>query len=220
MIRPIGRNVALGALAAVLLAGAGVWGQVITPASPPADRTPATNPAQVRPKTRVTNCLKGGCHTKERNFAYVHGPAAVGACEMCHSYDDPAKHTFKLKQAKNRLCDFCHIGRDSGLVVHKPVKQGQCLDCHHPHGATSRELLRKGDAGTLCMSCHDDVTRGRKNAHGPVRTGSCNACHKSHASMYPKLLMTDQRRACLREGLLQCLTQLVGVGQGFAPHTE
>ncbi|MHC4716434.1 MAG: cytochrome c3 family protein [Planctomycetota bacterium] len=197
MIRRTPRQTALAVIGAVLLAAAGVWGQASSPGETTVNKAAATQAALVRPKTRVTNCLAGGCHAKERNFRYVHGPVLVGACEMCHAYVAPNKHTFTLKQAKHRLCSFCHIGRDSGVVVHEPVQQGQCLSCHHPHGAASRELLRKGDIGTLCLSCHDNVMRDRKNAHGPVRTGSCGACHRSHASMYANLLMTDPRRLCL-----------------------
>ena len=178
---------ALG-LAAILLAA------LATGTAAPAS-APATSPA--RPDKRTTTCIDAECHVKERKFAFVHGPTAVGACEVCHVYVDEKKHTFKLKRTNEKLCDFCHIGRAEGQVVHKPVSQGQCLACHDPHGSASREMLRKGDTAKLCADCHDDVTRGRKHAHGPVGTGACNACHNSHTAPYPKLLIGQGKQLCL-----------------------
>jgi len=153
--------------------------------------------AAKRPTTRVLNCVNGGCHSKERDFKFVHGPSAVGACTMCHVYDDSAKHTFKLKRANEDLCNFCHIARNEGKVVHKPVAQGQCLSCHNPHGGTSRQLFRKDGLDKLCVSCHDSVTRGRKHVHGPVAAKGCTACHKSHSSKHGKLLVAEGRDLCL-----------------------
>ena len=181
----------------ILYTGAATLGQDGPKARARGADTARTAPAAARPKTRVAKCLNDTCHADHRKFKFLHGPSLVGACEMCHTYVDPAKHTFKLKRPKDRLCDFCHIGQTEGLYVHKPVKQGQCLGCHNPHGSSNRELLRKGDVGALCTSCHDKVTRGKKFVHGPVRTGSCAACHRSHASMYPKLLPSPKQRLCL-----------------------
>ena len=167
------------------------------PAAAKRGASAAASPASIRPTQRVRQCFSDGCHANYRDFKFLHGPVAVGACQMCHSYVDPKKHTFELKRKGEKLCEFCHIGRAEGEVVHEPVKQGQCLACHDPHGGPNRELLLKGGLGELCNSCHDDVMRGRKNAHGPVGTGSCAVCHRSHASEHPKLLVAEGRQLCL-----------------------
>ncbi len=69
MIGRTGGHLALAATGAVLLAAAGVWGQA---SGQPEAATEAatTQAANVRPKTRVSNCLTGGCH----RFAKVRHP--------------------------------------------------------------------------------------------------------------------------------------------------
>ena len=158
---------------------------------------PSPSAKSERPTTRTKDCLSGGCHSDTQDHKILHGPTAVGACRMCHAYDDVKKHTFKSKRPNEKLCDFCHIGHTSGEVIHKPVQEGQCLECHDPHGGTNKQLLRADDLQSLCKKCHDDVTRGQRYMHGPVGTGSCAACHDSHASRYPKLLSAPARELCI-----------------------
>lgn len=184
----------VGALSVALLGI--VSAQDTAPAGGGANAVVARGAAK-RPTTRVLNCVNGGCHAKQRDFKYVHGPSAVGACAMCHVYVDPAKHTFKLKRVNQDLCNFCHIARNEGEVVHKPVEQGQCLGCHNPHGGEDRKMFRQGARDKVCVSCHDNVTRSRKHVHGPVAASGCSVCHKSHSSKHAKLLVAEGRDLCL-----------------------
>jgi predicted CXXCH cytochrome family protein len=151
-----------------------------------------------RPVVPVKNCIQGECHAKERNYKFQHGPAALGACDVCHMPADEKNHTYTLKQKDKALCDFCHVEKlAAAKVVHKPVADGQCLGCHNPHGSGVKAMLRRDDLGKLCADCHKDVTQGRKHVHGPVAAGSCAACHNAHRSDLPKLLVGQGRELCL-----------------------
>lgn len=178
----------VGALAAAAALGCVMIG--VSLAAP----APAAN---VRPTARVANCTEGECHAKQRQYKFLHGPAAVGACDACHAYVDEQKHTFQMKRAEKDLCGFCHVGMLAGQVVHKPIKEGQCLGCHDPHGSANREMLRSENMGQLCKNCHGDVTKGRKNVHGPAVSGNCAACHNAHTSDHPHLLVAEGRALCL-----------------------
>jgi predicted CXXCH cytochrome family protein len=162
-----------------------------------AEAAPDAASSVQRPTERKMNCTEGQCHAKQRDFKFLHGPAAVGACDACHTYADEKKHTFQMKRADRDLCGFCHVGKQVGKVIHKPIMEGQCLGCHNPHGAPNREMLRSTDMGKLCASCHGDVTKGRSHMHGPVASGNCATCHNSHASDFPKLLVAEGRAICL-----------------------
>jgi predicted CXXCH cytochrome family protein len=121
-----------------------------------------TMPPDQRPTTRVTDCTTGGCHADVIKFQYLHAPVAVDACEICHVYDDPAQHRFKLiEQHDNEpICSFCHIGKTTfgrgdnwvGLHVHEPVQEGDCIACHNPHGSNLRNLIAADTVGTLCSA--------------------------------------------------------------------
>ena len=151
-----------------------------------------------RPVVAIKNCTQGECHAKERGYKFLHGPTALGACDVCHAPADEAKHTFSLKQKDKALCDFCHVEKMAAAkVVHKPVAEGQCLSCHNPHGSAVKAMLRQENMSKLCGECHQDVTKQRKHVHGPVAAGSCAACHNGHRSDYPKLLVGQGRDLCL-----------------------
>jgi predicted CXXCH cytochrome family protein len=169
----------MGLMLAMVWAGS-AWGQVPKPGGP------------------MKNCTEGQCHTKERNFKILHGPTALGACDVCHATDDAKEHTFKLKQKDKALCDFCHVDKVvAAKVMHKPVEEGKCLSCHNPHGSANKSMLRKDTPSALCADCHKDLTKDRKNVHGPVASGSCAACHNSHGSDHKKLLVAEGRELCL-----------------------
>ena len=70
-----------------------------------------------RPVAPVKNCAQGECHAKERNYKFQHGPAALGACDVCHMPADEKKHTFTLKQKDKALCDFCHVEKMAAAKV-------------------------------------------------------------------------------------------------------
>jgi predicted CXXCH cytochrome family protein len=181
----------------------------------------------VRPTTRANDCSAGGCHAKDLEFRFLHAPAAVGACDVCHVYDDVAKHTFKLKHTGAAMCDFCHIGKsvpgdpglgrvgtgraatpgapgeaDAGreavlLHVHDPVMKGECTSCHNPHGSNIRRLINADTVGQMCLSCHESATT-HAHQHTPVAQGDCTSCHRAHTSMYAGLLVAKGQDLCLR----------------------
>lgn len=156
------------------------WGQMEKPAGP------------------VKNCTQGQCHAQQRSYKVLHGPTALGACDVCHIPADEKNHTFSLKQKDKALCDFCHVDKAAAArVTHKPVAEGQCLSCHNPHGSSNRAMLRRDEMAGLCADCHKDVTQGRKHVHGPVASGSCAACHQAHGSDHRKLLVGEGRDLCL-----------------------
>ncbi len=158
-------------------------------------------PGQLQPPTtRVTNCTNSGCHAAQIDHEFLHGPAAAGACDVCHVYSDEAAHRFALKRTGAQMCAFCHIGKTDvgGLQVHEPVKKGECLSCHNPHGSRTPMMLRGKSTGEMCLSCHDQVIADRPHVHTPVGEGDCLGCHRAHSSMLPNLLVDQGRSLCLR----------------------
>jgi predicted CXXCH cytochrome family protein len=166
-----------------------------------------------RPTTRTSDCSAGGCHAKELEFRFLHAPAAVGACDVCHVYDDVTQHTFKLKHTGAAMCDFCHIGKsvpgDPGLGrtgpgrehislhVHDPVMKGECTACHNPHGSNIRRLVNANSVGDMCLSCHASAAE-HLHKHTPVAQGDCTSCHRAHTSMYSGLLVAQGQDLCMR----------------------
>lgn len=149
------------------------------------------------PVTKVLDCTNAGCHAKQLDHQFLHGPTAVHACDSCHEYVDPAKHSFQLKRQGRDLCTFCHIDKTGteGPVVHAPVAKGDCLACHDPHGGASAPLLKKDPMPVLCADCHKDVLNG-SHIHGPAAT-DCTACHKAHTSDHKKLLILEGKDLCI-----------------------
>ncbi|MFO8015059.1 MAG: cytochrome c3 family protein [Phycisphaerae bacterium] len=180
--------------AVVILAGAALAAVLAGHLSgKPADPEPEVR----RPTERLTNCTEGNCHAEQRDHRFLHGPTAIGACDSCHVYAEPAKHTFRYKREGPDLCGFCHVGQQTGRYIHQPIEDGRCVDCHDPHGAANREMVRAETVGDLCASCHADVIRGREHAHGPVASGNCSACHNSHASDFDHLLTGEGHDFCI-----------------------
>jgi predicted CXXCH cytochrome family protein len=178
------------AFIAVLLASAGAWA-VAQPQS--------ADPANIRPADRTPNCTIGGCHAKEMNHKFQHGPTAVSACDACHQYADASAHTFKLRAQGRDLCTFCHINKQGseGPFSHKPFADGECIKCHDPHGAEVRFNLRKPDVNSLCLSCHEKVLAGHPSVHQAVTEKNCTGCHKPHTAEHTKLLVKEPRDLCL-----------------------
>jgi len=150
------------------------------------------------PTTRVSDCTTGGCHAPITDHQVMHGPAAIGACDACHEYDDPAQHTFVLQRQGSDMCAFCHIGADTTdqPVLHKPFQDGDCTGCHNPHGGASKPFLKTPVLSDLCAQCHVDVLSG-KYVHGPAAAGECLACHGAHAGSHKYLLPAEGRDLCL-----------------------
>ena len=152
---------------------------------------------QAQPTAKVMNCLESGCHTKQVSAPFLHGPTAVGACDSCHEYADPAKHTFTLKRQGRELCAFCHIDQ-TGLEFphgHEPVIKGDCISCHNPHGGETRRLLSKPTVNGLCISCHQQTMAG-SHSHKPAAE-DCTSCHAAHSAPHEKLLKTASKALCL-----------------------
>jgi predicted CXXCH cytochrome family protein len=149
------------------------------------------------PTTRVLDCTTSGCHAKEMDHKFLHGPTAVQACEACHEYKDPARHSFELKRQGKDLCAFCHIDKSGteAPVVHAPVAKGDCTSCHDPHGSNVRRLLKRDTVPALCSTCHGDVLKG-SHVHKPA-TEDCTSCHKAHTSDHAKLLIAEKRDLCI-----------------------
>jgi predicted CXXCH cytochrome family protein len=151
----------------------------------------------IPPSERVRDCTTSGCHSKTLEHTVLHGPTAVGACEMCHNYADPAKHTFVVKREGRELCDFCHIDRfDLALpVVHDPIAKGECLKCHEPHGGPDHRLLRWPTLAANCAQCHPDTLKG-SHVHEPAAKDRCSDCHGPHTAEHAGLLTLPRDQLC------------------------
>jgi predicted CXXCH cytochrome family protein len=154
-------------------------------------------PANQRPTVATRNCTTSGCHADQLNHKLLHGPTAVGACDVCHQLKDPAQHTFQLKREGRELCSFCHVDRTAadGPVVHKPVADGACVSCHNPHGSDVKPMLRQNTLNAQCLQCHTQVMQG-SHAHKPANE-SCTACHQAHSAPHQKLLRVQKDQLCV-----------------------
>ncbi|MCB9839035.1 MAG: hypothetical protein H6813_06825 [Phycisphaeraceae bacterium] len=152
---------------------------------------------QQRPATRVLGCLDGGCHGETQAYPFLHGPNAIGACDACHEYQDPERHTFVNKRPGSALCSFCHVGADAqiGDFAHEPFARGECAGCHNPHGATDKRFLRAGSVAATCLGCHTQ-TVAESHVHTPVAQGECLVCHLPHSADFPRLLTMPAETIC------------------------
>jgi len=139
------------------------------------------------------SCVTAKCHANMGKEKYVHGPASVGQCTICHV--PTAKHEFKAIKNVGKICNECHDKEFTGKVVHPPVKEGNCTGCHDPHQSPYQFMLR-GDGENLCFLCHDKKLTAGKFVHGPVAVGGCSVCHQPHESDYPKLLNNEGNNVC------------------------
>jgi predicted CXXCH cytochrome family protein len=82
------------------------------------------------------------CHPDFIKGAYSHGPAAVGACTICHVPHN-SQYAKLLKKSKKEICDTCHTEKRLALGLHNTVKNKNifCTDCHNPHGGDNRFFL-------------------------------------------------------------------------------
>lgn len=190
-----------GAIAAAQPAGQPAASIPVQPTGTAGGALPASTP----PTTRVNGCTTSGCHSAQLKHEFLHGPTAVQACDVCHEWVDPAKHSFSLKRTGKDLCSFCHIDKtgQEGPVVHAPVAKGECTGCHDPHGSTTPLMLKKGTIAEMCTSCHTK-TISASHVHGPAAT-ECTACHQAHTAQHKNLLNTEGRALCL-----SCHEQLAG----------
>jgi len=149
------------------------------------------------------------CHEEQKkNYAdnkYLHGPIAMGRCNMCHN---PHGSNFKyfLQKEKSALCIECHEMQTllKKPNTHKPVVKEGCIFCHNPHGS-KYPLLLASEVKELCLKCHPKTEEQKSNhpvtghpvsaakdPHNPERPFSCVSCHNPHASDFDKMLPVEE----------------------------
>lgn len=142
------------------------------------------------------SCLSDGCHADIGQLPQVHGPVAIGACEVCHQAVAGEEHSFDLAREESELCTFCHSSRPLE-VRHKPFEVGSCESCHAPHGGADRNYILEGTtADSVCGECHE--TEEHAVAHEPYAEGRCTQCHAPHQSASAGLLRRGGGDGCLR----------------------
>ncbi len=79
-------------------------------------------------------------------YAFVHGPAAAEACQVCH---DPHESLYKgvVVSPDPKLCRDCHdILTGSSAPFHHSAIKNECLPCHDPHGGANRFFVKEDAA--------------------------------------------------------------------------
>jgi predicted CXXCH cytochrome family protein len=209
--------------AAVLLSSAGRLLAAPAPSEGAPTAIATTAPAGKGAKDRTLrdyspDCLRAGCHGELNSTPWVHGPVAIGSCDVCHRALPQGEHTYELTRTKENVCTYCHR-MASGKFTHQVVTDTGCTKCHNPHGGAKRNLLVTQDVGKLCGECHDPTRplpvtadgKPRKASanqdrqdlpkfaalHEPVAKGDCLTCHETHNADYEGLLLKEQRTLCL-----------------------
>ena len=116
------------------------------------------------------SCVTSKCHANMGKEKYVHGPASVGQCTICHVLT--AEHKFKPIENVGKICNECHEMEFMGKTTHLPVLKGECSGCHDPHQSPNEFMLR-GAGENLCFICHEKKYMDGKFLHGPVAVGGC-----------------------------------------------
>lgn len=164
------------------------------------------------------DCLRAGCHGELNETPWVHGPVAIGSCDVCHRQLPQGEHKYELLRSKENLCTYCHR-MAAGKFIHQVVTDTGCTKCHNPHGGAKRNLLVTQDVTKLCGECHDPTRpmplavdgKPRKaspssdrqdlatfaKVHEPVAKGNCLTCHENHNAEHEGLLLDEQRTLCL-----------------------
>jgi len=150
-----------------------------------------------KPISRTSVCATSGCHTSVLDHPNLHAPVAKKQCLSCHEYNEPAEHTFTLKEASaGDLCISCH-GDMASAVTHDPVANKECLNCHDAHGSDQPALLIADPARDLCATCHAKDYEDKDFVHGPVAVGACIVCHDPHSSPKEALLTKSPPDLCV-----------------------
>lgn len=140
----------------------------------------------------VNACVTDKCHSGMGKDKFVHGPVAVGQCNVCHV--EQGNHKFAPIKKASDLCYKCHERVDTKKGVHTPVREGNCTKCHNPHQSPYRLMLR-GEGQDLCFICHDKKIAENAFTHTPV-SGGCDLCHSPHQTDYPKMLSASGNDVC------------------------
>ena len=82
------------------------------------------------------------CHPDFLKGSFAHGPAAAGACTMCHLPHN-SRYASLLKKPKNEICVSCHKEKRLAQGLHTSVTENNmvCTDCHNPHAGNNRYFL-------------------------------------------------------------------------------
>lgn len=129
-------------------------------------------------------------------YKFVHGPAAVWSCLMCHD-GKSGKPKLAVPSPVSQFCANCHeLSWNTKKYLHAPTAAGSCTTCHNPHGADKPYFLRMS-AGDLCLSCHEEIPKrphviasfsserghplkGRPDPLKPGEDLTCTSCHNPH----------------------------------------
>ncbi len=153
-------------------------------------------------------CVTSKCHAAIGEGKYVHGPVAVGECEICHGKSQkhremPYRYKFGKTGNLSSACIFCHTSYESGDITVKHEKYEECIACHTHHGSSNKYYL-SAEGSALCFQCHEQeiathpettrITRfrnGNMNLHfehieKSVMKRTCLSCHETHASSFPR----------------------------------
>jgi predicted CXXCH cytochrome family protein len=148
------------------------------------------------------------CHKQIISGTFVHGPAVVWSCRVCHNVRT-ANDKYGTLQPTEKLCMPCHDSVEQWKkepYMHGPTAMGACTTCHDPH-SDRYEYFLPMNITDLCADCHEDkvtkphvITTFNGKGHpvwrdpDPFHSGrvfSCASCHNPHASQYSKLLNFD-----------------------------
>ena len=131
------------------------------------------------------------CHPKHFRLEptdWVHGPMALGDCQMCHRGHE-SKHEGLLPVAQQDLCTGCHGKELLARPHHKLAGTKKCSTCHDPHFSGNRLLLV--DGRSYLRSKAD--RRPTVSMHTPWKEHKCDTCHTSDKS---NQLIPDIDAAC------------------------
>ena len=169
---------------------------------------------------------KSPCHVCHKmilnSYAFVHGPAAVGSCFMCHDAKSRDPKLAVLKPDAT-VCANCHENSWAGRKYqHGPTQAGSCTTCHNPHASNYTYFLRLSP-GDLCVACHEEVlfrphvisgfsgkgghpVRKSPDPYKPGREFNCVSCHNPHAGNSPTFLNGYDSSQPLERFCLACHT--------------
>ncbi len=151
-------------------------------------------------------CVTSKCHSGIVGKKYVHGPVAVGECEICHGKSPkhremPYRYRFGKAGNPSNACISCHHAFGSGDVTDTHQKYEECTACHTKHSSSNKYQLT-AEGSDLCFQCHEQeiarhpittgITRFRNgsiNLHyehveKAVMEKSCLSCHAPHVRSF------------------------------------
>lgn len=141
------------------------------------------------------SCLSEGCHGQLVDRPRVHKPAAVQACQLCHTQEgEPKEHRFTFARKEKELCALCHSTARPRTLQHEPFAESTCTECHDAHGGAGEHLLIGKTTAKTCEKCHELPTVSV--GHDPVTKGECSSCHEPHQSAAGHLLRSEETKLC------------------------